>query len=116
MIFYLLLLSFAERVGFGTGFLIAGAASVALLAMNVGWVFASKLQSLRAAGVFGALYGMIYMLLRLEDNALLVGALGSFAAVATAMYFTRSTNWYGTGTPVFTTATGGVPVDRVGEL
>jgi len=34
------------------------------------------------------------MLLRLEDNALLVGAIASFAAVAAAMYFTRLIDWY----------------------
>jgi inner membrane protein len=34
------------------------------------------------------------LLLRLEDNALLVGALASFAAVAIAMYFTRRIDWY----------------------
>jgi inner membrane protein len=40
------------------------------------------------------LYGLIYMLLRLEDNALLVGAIASFLAVAAAMYFTRFIDWY----------------------
>ena len=34
------------------------------------------------------------LLLRLEDNALLVGAIASFAAVAGAMYFTRFIDWY----------------------
>ncbi len=34
------------------------------------------------------------MLLRLEDNALLVGAIASFLAVAAAMYFTRGIDWY----------------------
>lgn len=40
-------------------------------------------------------YSLIFMLLRLEDNALLVGAIASFVAVAAAMYFTRSIDWYG---------------------
>ena len=35
------------------------------------------------------------VLLRLEDNALLVGAIASFVAVAAAMYFTRGIDWYG---------------------
>jgi inner membrane protein len=35
-------------------------------------------------------------MLRLEDNALLVGAIASFVAVAAAMYFTRGIDWYGT--------------------
>ncbi|MGA8300495.1 MAG: inner membrane CreD family protein, partial [Terriglobales bacterium] len=34
----------------------------------------------------------------LEDNALLVGAIVSFLAVAAAMYFTRSLDWYGSPT------------------
>jgi inner membrane protein len=95
IIFYLLLLSLAERIGFDFGFLIAGAATVALLSTNAGWIFASRMQGIRAAAVFTLLYTLIYMLLRLEDNALLVGAIASFLAVAVAMYFTRSIDWYG---------------------
>ena len=95
IIFYLLLLSLAERIGFDFGFLIAGAATVALLSTNAGWIFASRLQAVRALAVFSVLYSLIYMLLRLEDNALLVGAVASFVAVAVAMYLTRSIDWYG---------------------
>lgn len=95
IIFYLLLLSLAERIGFDWGFLIAGAATVTLLSANAGWIFVSRAQGLKALAVFTSLYTLIYMLLRLEDNALLVGAIASFAAVAIAMYLTRSIDWYG---------------------
>jgi inner membrane protein len=95
IIFYLLLLSFAERIGFDFGFLLGGAATVLLLAANARWIFASRTQGVRALAIFSLLYGLIYMLLRLEDNALLVGAIASFLAVAAAMYFTRSIDWYG---------------------
>lgn len=95
IIFYLLLLSLAERIGFDFGFLIAGAATVALLSTNAGWIFASRVQAVRALAIFTLLYALIYMLLRLEDNALLVGAVASFVAVAAAMYLTRSIDWYG---------------------
>ena len=95
IIFYLLLLSFAERIGFDFGFLLASAATVLLLSANAGWIFASHIQGMRALVVFTLLYGLIYMLLRLEDNALLVGAVASFLAVAATMYFTRSIDWYG---------------------
>ena len=94
IIFYLLLLSLAERIGFDLGFLIAGAATVALLSANVGWVFSSRAQQMRAFSVFTLLYALIYVLLRLEDNALLVGAVASFLTVAAAMYFTRGIDWY----------------------
>jgi len=94
MIFYLLLLSLAERIGFDLGFLIAGGATVVLLSLNAAWIFASRIQGLRALFVFSLLYFFIYLLLRLEDNALLVGAVASFLAVSAAMYFTRNINWY----------------------
>jgi inner membrane protein len=94
MIFYLLLLSLAERVGFDWGFLVAGCATVLLLSANAKWIFASLAQGLRALFVFSLLYFFIYLLLRLEDNALLVGAVASFLAVAAVMYFTRNLDWY----------------------
>jgi len=94
IIFYLLLLSLAERIGFDYGFLIAGAATVILLASNAGWIFSSRLQAVRALAIFGLLYSLIYLLLRLEDNALLVGAFASFLTVAAVMYFTRKIDWY----------------------
>jgi len=49
---------------------------------------------MKAFAVFSLLYSLIYMLLRLEDDALLIGAIASFAAVAAAMYFTRNIDWY----------------------
>jgi inner membrane protein involved in colicin E2 resistance len=96
IIFYLLLLSLTEKLGFDIGFLIAGGATVALLAVNAKWVFASWKQGWRALAIFSPLYGLIYVLLRLKDYALLVGAVASFAAVAAALYFTRNIDWYGT--------------------
>lgn len=94
-IFYLLLLSFAERIGFDLSFLIAGSATVILLSANAGWIFDSRVQGFRALACFSLLYSLIYMLLRLEDDALMVGAIASFLAVAGAMYFTRRIDWYG---------------------
>ena len=95
MIFYLLLLALAERIGFDWAFLIAGGATVFLLSANANWIFKSRAQGFRALIVFSLLYSLIYLLLRLEDNALLVGAVASFLAVAAVMYFTRSIDWYG---------------------
>jgi len=94
LIFYLLLLSLSEKIGFDLAFLLAGSATVALLATNAGWVFVSRLQGLRALVVFTLLYVLIYLLLRLQDDALLIGAVSSFLAVASVMYFTRRLDWY----------------------
>ena len=93
LIFYLLLLSLSEKLGFDAAFLLAGTATVTLLALNAGWTF-TRAQGTRAAIVFTLLYTQIYVLLRLQNDALLIGAISAFAAVATTMYLTRNIDWY----------------------
>ncbi len=93
-VFYLLLLSFAEHLGFDWSFLIAGGSTIALLSINAEWVFLSRKLAVRAFVVFTLLYAFIYVLLRVEAYALLVGAIASFVAVAAAMYATRKVDWY----------------------
>ncbi|MBN8553107.1 MAG: cell envelope integrity protein CreD [Caulobacterales bacterium] len=95
VIFYMLLLSIAEHTGFDIAFGIAATATVALISAYAGWTFKSRGQGMRALVAFAFLYGLIYVLMRLEDYALLVGALASFAAIAAVMWFTRNVDWYG---------------------
>lgn len=97
VIFYLLLLSLAEHLGFDWSYLIAGGATVALFSLNAEWIFKSRALGLRAGGVFTLLYGFIYVLLRIEAYALLIGAIAAFVAIAAAMYLTRDVDWYGSG-------------------
>lgn len=104
-IFYLLLLSLAEHLGFDVSYLIAGVFTVALFSINTEWVFRSRKLALRAFGIFALLYGFIYVLLRIEAYALLVGAIASFVAVAVAMYITRNIDWYGSDAPAPSLAT-----------
>lgn len=104
IVFYLLLLSVAEHLGFDLAFLIAAGATVALISAYAGWVFESRRQGFVALAAFSLLYGLIYVLMRLEDLALLVGALTSFAAIAAVMYFTRRIDWYGAAAPAETPA------------
>jgi inner membrane protein len=99
IVFYLLLLSIAERIGFDLAFLVAAGATVGLISAYAGWVFASRRQGAIALVAFSLLYGLIYVLMRLEDLALLVGALASFAAIAAVMYVTRRLDWYGAPAP-----------------
>ena len=45
-------------------------------------------------GLVAGLYGFLYVLLRDEDYALLLGALGLFTALSVAMRLTRNVDWY----------------------
>lgn len=96
IVFYLLLLSLSEQIGFDLGFLISATATVGLISCYAGWVFESRRQGYIALATFSLLYALIYVLMRLEDFALLVGAFSSFVAIAAVMFFTRRIDWYGT--------------------
>jgi inner membrane protein involved in colicin E2 resistance len=109
IIFYLLLLSLAEHLGFDLSFLIAGGSTVALFATNTMWVFGSRKLGLRSFAAFTGVYAFIYVLLRVEAYALLVGAVVSFVAIAVAMFITRNVDWYGNGSAVAGFATGSAP-------
>jgi inner membrane protein len=42
------------------------------------------------------LYVLLYLLLRLQDNALLIGSVSLFILLSVAMYVIRNVNWYST--------------------
>jgi inner membrane protein len=46
------------------------------------------------AGALSAVYGCLYLLLRLEDYALLAGSIAVFALLALVMFLTRRVDWY----------------------
>ncbi len=96
-VFYLLLLSITEIIGFNTAFLIAAAATVSLLAYYAGASFQSSQVGLRAFFGLALLYGAMYVLMTLEDYALFAGSALAFAVLAATMFATRKIDWYGRG-------------------
>ena len=94
-IFYLLLLAFAERIGFVPAFAIASALTIIVTAGYAGAVFGGRSYIWKAGSVFAIVYGLLFVLMRMEDFALMVGALASFTAIAATMYLTRDVDWYG---------------------
>ncbi len=99
-VFYLLLLALTEVIGFTIAFAIAAAATVALLAYYAGASFQSGAVGMRALVGLAALYGAMYVLMTLEDFALLAGSVVAFAVIAATMIATRRIDWYGRGVPV----------------
>lgn len=97
VLFFLLLVSLSEHLGFGTAYAIAATACVTLIGYYVGQVFHSPRQGFFLALGLGGLYGLLYVLLRSEDHALLFGSVFVFACVAAVMIATRRVNWYDLG-------------------
>ena len=57
-------------------------------------MLSSRLRALVLTGALLMLYGMLYLILRSEDNALLMGSLLIFAVLAFVMLLTRDLDWY----------------------
>jgi len=94
VLFYLLLLSLAEHVGFGWAYAVAAATTVALTAAYSASIFATWARAAVLAAVLAALYALLYVILNAEDYALLIGSGVLFVALAATMFVTRRTEWY----------------------
>jgi inner membrane protein len=95
IIFYTLLLSISEQVNFGAAYLISAGAIICLIAGYAKAISKNRNVSLMVGGILAVLYAYLYLLLQLEDNALLMGSVGLFAVLSIIMYLTRKIDWYG---------------------
>ncbi|MGB2849944.1 MAG: cell envelope integrity protein CreD [Saprospiraceae bacterium] len=92
-VFYTLLLSISEYLNFNWAYLIAAGSIVLLVTWYTTFVFKSK----KIAGTFSLvltlLYGFIFILIQLQDWALLIGSVGLFVVLAAVMYFSKRINF-----------------------
>ncbi len=94
LIFYLLLLSIAEQLGFNLAYLIS-AIAVIIMVLLYSRTFLQKWgNSIVLTLILTFSFGFIFILLQLETFALLVGSIGLFVVLALTMFFTRKINWY----------------------
>lgn len=91
--FYVLLLSFSEHIGFPLAYAIAAVATGTMLAVYFSKAFQSARYGIAAALLFIVIYGLLYMILQLEDYALLTGAVLGFAALTCVMFATLRVDW-----------------------
>lgn len=93
-IFYTLLLSFSEYIGFNLSYGIAAVATITLIGVYVWSIF--RRGRVAMAFIFGltCLYAYIFFLIQLEDYSLLFGSIVLFLIVAAIMIITRKINWY----------------------
>jgi inner membrane protein len=58
-------------------------------------LFGNWKPALTAGSILTLQYGFIFVLIRLEDTALLVGSIGLFIVLGLVMYASRKIDWYG---------------------
>lgn len=93
-VFYLLLLSLSEHLGFNGAYLLAASVTIGLITLYSAGVFKSPRLVLQLFLLLTMIYGFIFIVLQLEDYALLAGSIGIFSALAAVMYYSRNVDWY----------------------
>jgi inner membrane protein len=92
-IYYTLLLSFSERVGFNIAYLIASVATVTLIGVFIASLLQSKKPAIIFSGILSVFYCFIFVIIQLQDLALLFGSIGLFVIVAVMMYLSAKIEW-----------------------
>ena len=93
IVFYALLLAFSEHIGFNAAYGVAAFATIGL----IGIFIATTLKQKRIAVIFSSLltlfYLFVFVIIQLNDMALLMGSIALFLCVAALMYFSSRINW-----------------------
>jgi inner membrane protein len=93
VLFYTLLISITEHSSFTLAYCIAASSVIVLIVLYSISVLRSKKFPVFIGLALTALYSFIYIIIQLEDYALLVGSIGLFCILATVMYFSRKIDW-----------------------
>jgi inner membrane protein len=93
ILFYTLLISITEHSSFMKAYLIASLAIIALISLYSISILKGKKFPMFITASLTVLYGFIYIIIQLENYALLVGSIGLFAILAAVMYFSRKIDW-----------------------
>ncbi|MBP5548041.1 MAG: cell envelope integrity protein CreD [Bacteroidales bacterium] len=94
MLFYTLLLSFSEQLSFLVAYIIASIMTIGLLSYYLGAIMHERKIGLLIGGILTAVYSFIYILLQLENLALMVGSIGLFIILTIIMTASKRIEWY----------------------
>ena len=98
-VFFLLLTSLSEHMAFAVAYAAAASASILLIGIYLAAVLRGWTRGLGFSFGLAILYASLYGILCSEENALLLGSLLLFVALAGLMLGTRRIDWYHLGQP-----------------
>ena len=94
VVYYTLLLSFAEQIGYNYAYLLSSASTIGLIAIFTSSLLKNRNVALLFAFILFVFYGFIFIIIQLEELSLLFGSVALFIIIAALMYFSRKINWY----------------------
>lgn len=89
ILFYSLLLSLSEQIGFGWSYLIAAIATTTMIIVYFHSIIRQRNSTILLTGILIGLYTFLYILLQIEDYALLIGSIFLFVILGIIMYFSN---------------------------
>jgi inner membrane protein len=95
LIFYTLVLSLSEHMNFNLAYIISAASVTLIISGYAKAIISNPRFAASIMGLLSVLYGYLFIVLQLEDYALLMGSIGLIVIIATVMFMTRKINWYG---------------------
>lgn len=93
VVFYSLLLAISEHLPFDGAFLLSALATLLLITGYVKAILHSNKFTALIASILLILYTFIYIMIQLQDLALLFGSIGIFLILCIVMYFSRKIDW-----------------------
>jgi inner membrane protein len=93
-IYYTLLLSFSEHIGYNIAYLISSLATVILISLYSTSFLRSTKLTLLLSFVLVVFYSFIFVIIQEQDFSLLLGSIGLFMIISLLMFFSRKINWY----------------------
>ncbi len=93
ILFYTLLISITEHSSFSLAYAISSIAVIGLISWYSLAILKAKKFPIFIGVALSVLYSFIYVIIQLEDYALLVGSIGLFSILAGVMYFSRKIDW-----------------------
>jgi len=94
IIYYTLLISFSEQVGYNMAYWIATTATVGLISFYSFSFFHSQKLVVLFCSLLVIFYSFIFIIVLQQDFSLLLGSIGLFLIVGSLMYFARKVKWY----------------------
>lgn len=94
IVFYTLLLSISEHLKYNLAFIISALSTLLLIAGYIRAILKSGKLTLLISGILTVLYTFIFVIIQLQDYALLIGSIGIFIILGLVMYFSRKIDWY----------------------
>jgi inner membrane protein len=93
IMFYTLLISITEHSSFAIAYLIASISVISMIIFYSISILKNKKFPLFIGLSLSSLYAFIYVIIQLENYALLVGSIGLFLILGAIMYFSKQIDW-----------------------